>query len=235
MKNYGFRGFLIAFSLFFILTFKSCKGAYSGTEGTDFFSLTIIAIIVGAILGAVGLLIGKQFKTSKELDEIELFKKYKKLVLILIPSTLILLYFFGRYNTMFDSNKISDTLINNLTNLNGEWSYHNTKQNENWWLQICYNDETKKGTYVLSNKSDSWGENKNQDIKTINQGSFDLIEGYDGYGEKAYVGRDVTMQKPIFLITQLENNYGMDWLLKISLIESDMFGEKMTKIGNECK
>lgn len=106
MNNFGLRGFLIAFTIFFILTFKGCSGAWSGSRGTDYFSLTLISILFGSIIGALGLLFGKQLKTEKEPLEIAYFTKYKKIILILIPSILILLYFFGRYNPIFNSNNI---------------------------------------------------------------------------------------------------------------------------------
>ena len=71
MKDYGIRGFIIAFTLFFILTFGGCYSSWtwrdydSGQETTDYFPLTFSAIFVGGILGGVGLLIGKQFKKKK--------------------------------------------------------------------------------------------------------------------------------------------------------------------------
>ena len=89
MNNYGLRGFLIAFSVFFLLTFKGCSNGWSGTAGTDYFSLTILSIIVGGIIGAVGLLIGKQFKTEKQLKEKVFIVKNKKLIFIFLPSVLV--------------------------------------------------------------------------------------------------------------------------------------------------
>jgi hypothetical protein len=236
MNNYGLRGFLIAFSVFFLLTFKGCSNAWSGTAGTDYFSLTILSIIVGSIIGAVGLLIGKQFKTEKQVKEKEFIVKNKKLIFILLPSILVLLYFFGRYNPLFSSSdKVTDNLQNNLGNLNGEWGYKNDKEDETWWLQICYNEDSKNGTYILSKKYDSWGENNDQKIKTVSEGPFTLIEGYDRYGDKAYVGKNSNTGNAVFAITQIENKYAVDWLLRISMIEDVMFGKHMSKLSNECK
>ena len=128
-----------------------------------------------------------------------------------------------------------NTLKNNLGNLNGEWSYKNNKENETWWLRVCYNEETKSGTYVLSQKYDSWGDNTNSKVKTISEGPFRLIEGYDRYGDKAYVGENSTNGNSVFAITQIENEYADDWLLRISLIEDVMFSKGMIKVSNECK
>ncbi len=235
MNNYGLRGFLIAFSFFFLLTFKGCSHGWSGTSGTDYFSLTILSIVVGSIIGAVGLLIGKQFKTEQPLKEKEFIVKNKKLIFILIPSALVLLYFFGRYNPIFNSNEVTDNLQNNLGNLIGEWEYENKKEDETWWLQICYNEDAKNGTYVLRQKYDSWGENNDQKIKTVSEGPFTLIEGYDRFGDKAYIGKNNITGNAVFAITQIENRYAVDWLLRISIIEDVMFGKHMSKLSNECK
>jgi hypothetical protein len=155
----------------------------------------------------------------------------------LITSGLILLFFYikfiGRPNaSAYES--VSSSLRNNLANLNGEWSYHNQKAEEMWWLQICYSDKTRKGTYLLSQKNDSWGANKNRQVRIISEGAFDLVEGYDRYGDKAYVGKNTETGNAVFAVTQLENRYATDWLLRISLIEDDMFGEYMRKVKNEC-
>lgn len=235
LNDFGLRGFLIAFALFFILTFKSCSRAWSGTDGTDYFSLTITSIVIGGIIGCVGLLIGKQFKTESSLKEKQFLVKYKKIIIIVLPSILLLLYFFGRYNPLLSAEKVSDSLKHNLSNLNGAWFYKSDKQDEKWWLQICYDETSKSGTYVLSRKEDSWGGNSEPKIQTVSEGSFNLIEGYDRYGDKAYVGQKTSTSTPVFVITQIENKYAADWLLRISEIEQEMFGEHMSKVSNECK
>jgi hypothetical protein len=236
MNNYGLRGFFIAFTVFFIVTFKGCNNAWSGTAGTDYFSLTMISIIAGGIIGTVGLLIGKQFKTEKPVYEKEFLLRNKKIILFILPSILVILYFFGRYNSALNPNKVSDNLKNNLGNLNGEWAFKNDKEDETWWLQICCTEDAKNGTYILSRKPDSWGENTDdQQTKTVSTGEFKLVEGYDIYGDKAYIGKNKTTGNAVFAITQIENELAADWMLRISIIEDVMFGKQMNKLSNQCK
>ncbi len=156
----------------------------------------------------------------------------------LITASFLLFYIYGRVvspDLGSDSSNISSSLKYNLSNLNGEWGYKNDKEDETWWLQICYNEDSKSGTYLLSQKYDSWGEGNNQKIKTVSEGPFTLVEGYDRYGDKAYIGKNTTNGNAVFAITQLENKYAVDWLLRISMIEDVMFGEHMSKLSNECK
>ncbi len=156
----------------------------------------------------------------------------------LITASFLLFYIYGRVvspDLGSDSSHISSSLKDNLSNLNGEWGYKNNKEDETWWLQICYNEDSKSGTYLLSQKYDSWGEGNNQNIKTVSEGPFTLVEGYDRYGDKAYIGKNTTNGNAVFAITQLENKYAVDWLLRISMIEDVMFGEHMSKLSNECK
>lgn len=156
----------------------------------------------------------------------------------LITASFLLFYIYGRVvspDLGSDSSNISSSLKYNLSNLNGEWGYKNDKEDETWWLQICYNEDSKSGTYLLSQKYDSWGEGNNQKIKTVSEGPFTLVEGYDRYGDKAYIGKNTTNGNAVFAITQLENKYAVDWFLRISMIEDVMFGEHMSKLSNECK
>jgi hypothetical protein len=156
---------------------------------------------------------------------------------LVAASSLVFYIYVSSFSTNFssNSNNISSSLKYNLSNLNGEWGYKNDKEDETWWLQICYNESAKNGTYVLSQKYDAWGEDKAPQLKTISQGQFTLIEGYDSYGDKAYIGRNITTGNSVFAITQIENKYAVDWLLRIPMIEDVMFGERMSKISNECK
>jgi hypothetical protein len=231
MKNYGFRGFIIAFTFIFIVTFKSCSSTWQGTNG--YITLTIISSIFGLIIGLVGLVIGKQFKTNKELSEIEFLKKYKKIILISTLTIIGIIFISNQLNSVTNfSNSISSTLKNNLENLNGKWEYNNKNQNEFWYLEISYDDATKTGSYVLSQQNESWGVNKNSEKKTIDTGKFNLLESYDRYGHKAYVGENPNTHSSVFLITEIDNKYAMDWMLRIRIIEEDMFGEKMYKTSN---
>lgn len=167
MNNYGFRGFLIAISVFFLLTIRGCSKALAGT-----FSLTILYMVVGGIIGAVGFLIGKQFKTEKQLNEKAFIAKNKKLLFISLCLVLVLLYLFGRHNAILNSDKVEDSLRNNLSNLNGEWWYKNDKDDETWWLQICYTPDSKNGTYVLSHKYDSWGKKRIKKVRLLVKGNL---------------------------------------------------------------
>ncbi len=130
-------------------------------------------------------------------------------------------------------NSVSNKLKNNLGNLNGQWVFHNDKQEENWQLEICYNDKSKSGTYVLSKYLDSWGGN-NDKVKIISKGPFELIEGHDIYGDKAYVGKNKNDKSSVFAITQIENSISGEWLLRIRIIEDEMFGKQMDKLSNNC-
>lgn len=231
MKNYGFRGFIIAFAFIFIFIFKSCSSSWQGTNG--YITLTIISSIFGLIIGLIGMIIGKQFKTNKELSEIEFFKKHKK-VILLSALTLIGIVIISNQSNSFKlfSNSISSTLENNLENLNGKWGYNNKKHQEFWFLDIHYDNITKSGSYVLTQKNDSWGDDKNSEKKTIDSGTFNLVEGYDRYGHKAYVGENPKSGISVFLITEVDNEYALDWMLRLCKIEQDMFGEKMLKYSN---
>lgn len=231
MKNYGFRGFIIAFCIIFILTFKSCNDSWQGDNG--YITLSIISSIFGLIIGLVGLVIGRQFKTNKEISEIEFLKKHKKTILISTISILGIILIYSQLNSIsIFNNSISSTLENNLENLNGQWGYYNKNQHESWFLEINYDDATKSGSYILSQQNDRWGEDKNSEMTTIDKGIFNLVEGYDRYGHKAYVGENPKTNSSVFLITEIENKYAMDWMLRIRIIEEDMFGEKMYKINN---
>lgn len=222
---------MIAFAFIFILTFKSCSSSWQGTNG--YITLTIISSIFGLIIGLVGLVIGKQFKTNKELSEIEFLKKHKKIILVSSLTILSIIIISNQFNSLtIFSNSISSTLENNLENLNGKWGYNNKKQHEFWFLDISYDNSTKSGRYVLTLQNDSWGGDKNSEKKTIDTGTFNLVEGYDRYGHKAYVGENPNSGSSVFLITEVDNKYAMDWMLRLRIIEEDMFGEKMDKISN---
>jgi hypothetical protein len=129
---------------------------------------------------------------------------------------------------------LDDKLKNNLSNLNGEWSWKNTKEGEFWWLRVCFNNETQTGTYQILQQYDNWGDNKKNKVETIEEGSFQLKEGYDIFGDKAYIGVNTLNGNTAFLITQLDNNLAIDWLLRIRLIEKEQFGERMHKVSNKC-
>ena len=195
--------------------------------------LLIISSIFGSIIGLVGLIIGRQFKTNKEISEIEFLKKHKKVILISTLSLLGIILISNQLNsTSVFNDSISSTLENNIENLNGKWEYNNKKQNEFWFLEISYDESTKSGSYVLSQQNEAWGVNKNSEMRTIDKGIFNLVEGYDRYGHKAYVGENPKTNSSVFLITEIENKYAMDWMLRLRIIEEDMFGEKMNKINN---
>jgi hypothetical protein len=231
MKNYGFRGFIIAFTFIFILTFKSCNDSWQGDNG--YITLSIISSIFGLIIGLVGLVIGRQFKTSKEISEIEFLKRHKKIILISTISLLGITFISNKLDIISNfNNSISSSLQNNLENLNGKWEYSNKKQHEFWFLEISYDDITKSGNYVLNQQNEGWGVNKSSKMRTIDKGSFNLVEGFDRYGHKAYVGENPDTNNSIFLITEVDNKYAMDWMLRLRIIEEDMFGEKMNKTSN---
>jgi hypothetical protein len=139
-------------------------------------------------------------------------------------------------NSEFSQNEIlDDRLKNNLENLNGEWSWKNSKEGEFWWIRICFNNETQTGTYQILQQYDNWGDDKNNKVESIDEGSFQLKEGYDIFGDKAYVGANTLNGNTAFLITQLDNNLAVDWLLRIRLVEKEQFGERMHKVSNKCK
>jgi len=149
---------------------------------------------------------------------------------------IIILYFLFNIirNTTTAYSDVESTLKNNLSNLNGEWWWDDKKQDESFWLKICFNESDNNGTYKILKKADNWGNKNNNPLHTLKSGSFKLTEGKDRYGDKAYVAIDISNSTPVFLITQLENNLARDWLLRISVIEDDMFGESMTKTSNKC-
>ena len=206
--------------------------------------MSSITFILFFLLLAI-LLYVKYRVNNNEVFRKKLVSKLKNLSVVffmpywaLITASFLLFYIYGRVvspDLGSDSSNISSSLKYNLSNLNGEWGYKNNKEDETWWLQICYNEDSKSGTYLLSQKYDSWGEGNNQKIKTVSEGPFTLVEGYDRYGDKAYIGKNTTNGNAVFAITQLENKYAVDWLLRISMIEDVMFGEHMSKLSNECK
>jgi hypothetical protein len=165
----------------------------------------------------------------------------KKTLLCLFNSLLFFLVIlnFGCNNNIDSTSnnemELSNQLKDNLQNLNGEWAFKNDKEDENWWLQICFDSNKMQGTFILSQKYDSWGQNSNSKINIIDRGSFNLIEGYDMYKDKSYEGKNSSSGSTVFVITNLENPYSTDWHLRLRAIEDQMFGKYMTKVSNTCK
>jgi hypothetical protein len=169
------------------------------------------------------------------------FMSSNKLILFVLLG-LLLIYIIFNFISITNSEEsfgnedsyVTSSLKNNLSNLNGEWSWHDKKQDETYWLNICYNESSKSGTYKIQNKADDWGSSTNNELHTISAGNFILTEGQDRYGDKAYVAINTSNSSPVFAVTQLENRFASDWLLRISMIEDDMFGHSMTKLSNQC-
>lgn len=196
--------------------------------------MSSISFLIFLFLLSILIFVKYRVKNSEEFRK-KVIVKLKKLSLVffmpywaLIISSLLVFYTYGRI--VRPSIEISSSLKNNLQNLNGLWGFYNEKEREHWSLQISYDLNTKKGNYVLSHKYDSWGENTKNEVKKVSEGSFVLVEGYDRYGDKAFVGRNTATNNPVFIITQLENNLADDWLLRISMIEDQMLGEHMIKL-----
>jgi hypothetical protein len=153
---------------------------------------------------------------------------------VLIISYIIISYTIASGISNFNQKeKPNGSLSSGLANLNGEWHWHDKKQDESFWLLICTNDG-KSGTYQLYDKQDQWAQNKKVEPYLRESGSFILEEGYDLYGDKAYVGINKETNQRAFVITQLENKYSSDWMLRIARIEDDMFAEQMDKLSNDC-
>lgn len=148
-------------------------------------------------------------------------------------ATLLFIFLLLQSCQNFDQSP-SSSLENNLGNLNGEWYWHNKKQQENWWLILCYDEKSKQGTYELWHKYDDWGSDKKNDLKKMDEGNFTLTEGFDMYRGRAYVGKKNSNGPNVFAITQIDNRYAVDWFLRLSTIEDEMFGEGMTKTSNSC-
>ncbi len=166
----------------------------------------------------------------------------KNLVLLVLSNKilssaigLLLIYILFNISTnqMNGKTSVNSSLQNNLANLTGEWGWHDKKQEDNFWLTICFNQNSNTGTYKIQNKLDDWGGKKNT-LNTISSGSFSLGEGHDRYGDKAYVATDISTSNPVFAVTQIENKYAIDWMLRLSMIEDDMFGYGMSKLSNNC-
>ncbi|MCF8430171.1 MAG: hypothetical protein K9G64_08575 [Bacteroidia bacterium] len=152
----------------------------------------------------------------------------------ILSSAIGLLLIYILYNVSISGkSNINSSLQNNLANLTGEWGWHDKKQEDNFWLTICFNQNSNTGTYKIQNKLDDWGGKKNT-LNTISSGSFSLGEGHDRYGDKAYVATDISTSNPVFAVTQIENKYAIDWMLCLSMIEDDMFGYGMSKLSNNC-
>lgn len=129
----------------------------------------------------------------------------------------------------------NSNLRNNLSYLNGKWSWRDKKNEETWWLTICLDSDNRKGSYNINMRQDDWASKTENKTESINSGNFIIEQGYDMYGDKAYVAKDSKNNHISFLITQLENKYATDWLLKIGDIQDQQFGEGMNKISNNCK
>jgi len=148
------------------------------------------------------------------------------LVLFLMTSTILI-------SCRGGNTKLSKTLRDNLGNLNGVWSYNNTKEDELWNINICYDKDSKSGTYVIKKKRNAWGGNK-EDIQVISEGSFILEEGYDVYGDKAYIGKNTSTGRGEFAIVRLDTKID-GWALEPVELEREMLGSGMDKVSNECK
>lgn len=197
-------------------------------------NLAIIFLFVFIIL----LIFIKYRMQSNESFKTKLINKIGKLsVIFFMPNWLLIIgpiLIFQLSSFLFKPKEISSNLRNNLKNLNGQWYFHNDKEDESFWLQICFDDKSKVGTFNISQKYDNWGGKNTEKTKTLSEGQFNLIEGFDRYGDKAYVGQKKS-GTPVFLVTQIENNLSTNWLLRISTIEDQMFGAGMTKLSDDCK
>lgn len=162
--------------------------------------------------------------TDKSEDEKPVLKSNGLLISVLGGLVILLGVFF-----YFNSNKVSDDLTGDLGNLTGRWFYKNVKEREIWSLQICYSDATKSGTYAMYYKYDNWGEHGSTGYKLRNQGQFTLIEGFDVYGDKAYVARDSQISSRPFVIRNLDG----EWELAFDDMQFGM--DCMHKYSNECK
>lgn len=226
MNNYGLRGFLISFILTFILTFQGCSSIVTTKYAI------ISSIGLAAITGMIGLLVGKQFKSEDAPPETQFFKKHEKYFYVsLIPFFIIVKLLYDNPD-IFD-NTPSQKLKDNLGNLDGTWAWESKKAESNYYLGVCFDLNTKSGKYDLATVREDWESEKSK-ISKIRKGKFKLVNGYDRYGDKAYVGKDIETDKAMFVITLLDNPYGNEWHLRLSMIEDEMFGHGMLKINNDC-
>ncbi len=130
------------------------------------------------------------------------------------------------------SNELSSNLTNNLANLNGVWSYKNSREDELWMINICYNNDSKTGTYITKIIKEAWGGNK-ADTTIVSEGDFILEEGYDVYGDKALVAKNTSSGgSQTFAIVRLDSD---DWNLEPLELQNEMVGGGMNKVSNECK
>lgn len=234
MKNYSLRGFIIFFTIMFTITMRGCKSVLIGSSENYFF-LTITSIVIGILFGVIGLIIGKNITTSNTPIEETFVKKYKYYLLSFFIVCLFGIYFYKSWSPLIFDKPITSELKNNLENLHGTWSWFNSKDAENWYLNICLSDkEQLTGNYALFQKYSSWGESKEPELKMISSGKFKIKEGYDYYGDKAYLGEDVDTKGLIFVINQLDNPYASDWHLRIGILQDIMFSKQMTKTNNDC-
>lgn len=126
-----------------------------------------------------------------------------------------------------NTNTVSSKLNwDDFSNLNGEWHWNDEKNDEDWRLDICYDEKEKTGTYKYSFKIQDWGDNTSNETHILSQGVFKLAQGYDRYGDNAYVGKNLN-GVDVFVITKYNH-------LKIVIIEDKMFGQGMIKVANEC-
>ena len=130
-------------------------------------------------------------------------------------------------------NALSSELKDNLGNLSGIWSYTDKKEDELWNINICYNKDSNTGTYIIRKKRKAWGGNP-EEIQVISEGPFVLEEGYDVYGDKAYVGKNISTEHVAFAIVGLDRKID-GWALEPVELEREMLGSGMKKVSNECK
>lgn len=232
MSNYALRGFLMTFFIMFILTLRSCKSFLIGSS-ENYFALVISCIVIGTIFGLIGLVIGKYVKADQPPIENIIFKKYPLQIFGSLAVVFIGLYFYESWKPLLFDKDVKSELKNNLENLQGVWFWADNKNDEKWFISICLTNIEQSGYCVITKHKDTWGGEK-EDIMLVDESNFRLKEGYDIYGDKAYVGVSSQTGKTLFLVTQIENRYAVDWFLRISQIQDEQFGEGMIKIRNDC-
>ena len=222
---------MIGFVIFFSLTFRSCN--YIIHDGEYLFGVVMYCLLIGGIFGYIGKIIGKKFMAEQEPKEVVFLKRYKKVLISIAAISLVLTYFYNDIKYLIIEKPASSKLVNNLENLNGTWAWHDKKNDDTWMMILCTSKDGLSGSYKIGHMYDKWGRTSSE-IEVIDQGNFKLIEDYDRYRDKAYVAIRQENNHRIFVITQIENKFASDWMLRLCTVEEEMFGEAMVKLDNDC-
>ncbi len=180
VNNYGLRGFAAGFVVMFVLTFRSCKNGFTGTWGTDYFFLVILSLLFGILFGALGLVLGKNIKSSRPINDYSKIREFLKsvlgkVILFCLLIFIISLYFFGRQKNPFSNGTCVKDLRNNIECINflqGKWSYKKGSQ----YNYVRYYVEVVDNKILFKSKN-----SENQNWVIIKEGEIGFEENVESY------------------------------------------------------